>query len=108
MASFYDFSIRFWNCYYIVVFIVLHFTSNRIGGVMVLASSAIDCGIVGQNKDYKIGICYLSAKYPTLRTESKDWLAQNQNNVSEWIDMSTCRLLFQSASTIAIKLSLFF
>jgi hypothetical protein len=30
-----------------------------------------------------------------LRRKSKDWLAQNQNNVSEWSDMSTCRLLFQ-------------
>jgi hypothetical protein len=27
--------------------------------------------------------------------KSKDWLARNQNNVSEWSDMSTHRLLFQ-------------
>jgi hypothetical protein len=31
--------------------------------------------------------------------------ARNQNNVSEWSDMLTCRLLFQWASTIKIQLS---
>jgi hypothetical protein len=30
-----------------------------------------------------------------LRRKSKDWLAWNQNNVSEWSDMSTRGLLFQ-------------
>ena len=41
---------------------------NRIGGVMVsmLASSAVDRGFKhrsGQTKDYKISICYFSAKH---------------------------------------------
>ena len=36
--------------------------------------------------DYEIGI---SAKHPALRRKRKDWLARNQNNVSEWSDMST-------------------
>jgi len=27
--------------------------------------------------------------------KSKDWLTRNQNNVSEWSDMSTRGLLFQ-------------
>ena len=60
----------------------------RIGDVMVsvLTSSAVD---VGQTKDFKIGICCLSAKHTALRSKSKDWLARNQNNVSEWSDMST-------------------
>ena len=48
-----------------------------------------------QTKDYKIGICCFSAKHATLRRKSKDWLARNQNNVSEWSDMSTRGLLFQ-------------
>jgi hypothetical protein len=55
--------------------------------VSVLASSAVDRGIeplVGQTKDYKIGICCFSAKRAALRRKSKDWLARNQNNVSEW------------------------
>jgi hypothetical protein len=76
--------------------------------VSVLASSAVDCGLKpwsGQTKDYKIGICSFSAKHTTSRRKSKDWLAQNQNNVSEWSDMSTRGLLFQWASTIKIQLS---
>jgi hypothetical protein len=36
----------------------------------------------GQTIDYKIGICYFSAKHPALRRKSKYWLAWNQNNVS--------------------------
>jgi hypothetical protein len=58
----------------------------------------------GQTKDYKIGICCFSAKHATLRRKSKDWLARNQNNVSEWSDMSTGGLLFQWASTMKIQL----
>jgi hypothetical protein len=66
--------------------------------VSVLASSPVDCGFEpwsGRNKDYKIGICCFSSKQAALRSKSKDWLAQNQNNVSEWSDMSIRRLLFQ-------------
>jgi hypothetical protein len=66
--------------------------------VSVLASSAVDCGFEpwsGQTKDYKIGICYFSAKHAALRRKSKDWLAWNQNNVSEWSDMYTRELFFQ-------------
>ena len=69
-------------------------------GVMVnvLALSAVDRGFEprsGQTKGYRIGICYFSAKLAALRRKSKDWLARNQNNVSEWSDMSTRGLLFQ-------------
>ena len=66
--------------------------------VSVLASSAVDCGFEpwsGQTKDYIIGICYFSAKHAALRRKSKDWLAWNQNNVSEWSDMYTRELFFQ-------------
>ena len=73
---------------------------NRIGGVMVsvLASSAVDRGFEprsGQTKNYKIGICCFSAKHAALRRKSKDWLVRNQNNVSEWGDMSIRGVLFQ-------------
>ena len=72
---------------------------NHDGGVMVsvLASSAVDRGfesLLGQTKDYKIGISCFSAKHAALRRKSKDWLARNQNNVSEWGDVSTRELLF--------------
>ena len=78
---------------------------NRISGVMVsvLASSVVDHGFEprsGQTKDYKIGMCCFSAKYAALRSKSKDWLARNQDYVSEWGDM-----LFQFASIIEIQLS---
>ena len=62
--------------------------ANSIGGVMVivLAPSAVDRGFdprSGQVKDYTIGICYFSANHAVLKRKSKDWLARNQDNVSE-------------------------
>ena len=79
--------------------------TNRIGGVMVnvLASSVVDRGFEprsGQTKDYKIGMCCFSAKHAALSRESKDWLARYQNDVSEWSDMSTRRMLFQKSNPI--------
>jgi hypothetical protein len=64
--------------------------------VSVLASSAVDRGFEsrsGQAKDYKIRICCFSAKHAALRRKNKNWL--NQDNVSEWSDMSTCDWLNQ-------------
>ena len=48
-----------------------------------------------QTKHYKIGICCFSSKHASLNRKSKDWLARNQDNVSEWSDMSIGGLLFQ-------------
>jgi hypothetical protein len=45
--------------------------------VSVAASSAVDRGFEPQS------------------CKTKDWLVRNQNNVSEWSDMSTRGLLFQ-------------
>jgi hypothetical protein len=78
---------------------------NHIGGLMasVLTSSAVDHGIEprsGQTKEYKIGICCFSAKHIALRRKSKDLLARNQNNVSEWSDRSTRGLLFQRVDLV--------
>jgi hypothetical protein len=66
--------------------------------VSVLASSAVDRVFEprsGQTIDYKIGISCISATHVALRRKSKDWSARNQNNVSEWSDMSTRGQLFQ-------------
>jgi hypothetical protein len=66
--------------------------------VSVFASSAVDRGFEprsGQIKDYEIGICCFSAKHAVLKRKSHDWLDRNQDNVSEWSDMSTRGLLFQ-------------
>ena len=76
--------------------------------VSVVASSVVDRGLEprsGQTKDYKIDICCFSAKHAPLMRKSKDWLTRNQNNVSEWSDMSTRGLLFQWASILEIQLS---
>ena len=91
------------TCYLFFITISSYFTINvvnRIGDVMVsvLASSVVDPGFEprsGHTKDYKIGVCCFSAKHAALRRKSKDWSARNQNNVSEWRDMSTRELLFQ-------------
>jgi hypothetical protein len=65
--------------------------------VSVLTSSVVDRGFEarsGQPKDYHIGMCCLSAKHTALRRNSKDLFARNQNNVSEWSEMSTRGRLF--------------
>ena len=41
-----------------------------------------------KTNDYEISICCFSTKHAVLRRKSKDWLARNQDNVSEWGDMS--------------------
>ena len=73
--------------------------SNLRGSLIrsVLALSVVDRGFElrsGQTKDYEIGICCFSAKHAALWKKSKDWLIQNQDNVSEWGDMFICGLLF--------------
>ena len=91
------------------VFLITSSKFNRVGGVMVsvLASSAVDGGFElrsRQTEDDKIGICCFSDEHATLWRKSRDWLARNQNNVSERGDMSIRRLLFQWVSIIKIQL----
>jgi hypothetical protein len=71
------------------MFRLYHGENKGIGGVIisVLASSVVHRGF------YKICICCFSAKHAVLRSKSKEWLAWNQNNVSEWSDMFTRGLL---------------
>jgi len=72
---------------------------NHIGGEMVslLTSIAVDHGFELQSSQtiytyyyIKIGICCFSAMHTVLRCKSKDCLAQNHDNVSEWSSISTC------------------
>ena len=104
------FSKKEYGCkWYITNYQTLHLDTNR-GGEMssVLASSAVDRGFEprsAQTKDYTIGICCISAKHAALKSINKDWFARNQDNLSEWCDMSIRWLLFQWASTIKIQLS---
>jgi hypothetical protein len=68
--------------------------------------SCLEWGILsGQTKDYKISICCFPVKHTALRRKSKDWLARNRGNVSEYGDISIRRLLFQWTSTIKIQIS---
>ena len=53
----------------------------------VLTWSVVDRGFepwLGHTKDYKIGMCFFSAKHAALQRKRKDWLARNQDNVS-WV-----------------------
>ena len=66
--------------------------------ISVLVWSAVDIGFHVHVRSYqriKIDICCFSAKDATLRNKSRDWLVRNLDNVSEWSDMFTDRLLFQ-------------
>ena len=56
----------------------------------------------------KNDIYFFSAKHAALRRKSKDCLARNRDNVSEWGDMSIRELLFQWESTIKTQLSLLY
>ena len=64
---------------FLITWFYSQFFVNRIGGVMVsvLASRAVDHG------------------FKPRSGQTKDWLARNQDNVSEWDDMPIRRLLFQ-------------
>ena len=79
---------------------ILQIKFDRIGGVMVsvVTSSEVDRGLdpqSDQSTEYKIGVCVASPlKHAALMSKSKDWLARNQNIVSEWGDMSIHGLLF--------------
>ena len=48
----------------------------------------------GKPSDYVIGICWFSAKYAALKKKSKEWLARNQDNMSESGGMDIRGLLF--------------
>ena len=71
---------------------------NRLGARKQLVTITYVFEYIDRQTDRQIlivGICCFSAKHATLRSKSKDWLGQNQNNVSEWSDMSVRGLLFQ-------------
>ena len=75
--------------------------------VSVLASSVLDreFELSRVNPKTETDICCFSDLHAELRRKSKDWLAQNEDNVLEWIDMSVRSLLCQWDSTIEIQVS---
>ena len=62
--------------------------------VSVLASSAVDRGFEPRSVKPKTIKLVVVASHAALRRKRKDWLARNQNNVSEWGDVSIRGLLF--------------
>jgi len=48
-----------------------------------------------QIKGHAIGVCCYSTKHASLRSKSKELLAQNLDNLPEWRVMTTCGSLFQ-------------
>jgi hypothetical protein len=69
---------------------------NYIDSIMVsmLASTVVDGGSTSRIIP-KTSICCFYTKHTALRSKSTDWLSQNQDNVSEWSDVSIRGLLFQ-------------
>ena len=70
----------------------MSYLSNPIGGVMV---SVLASGAVYRWFEPKtIQLVFVASPISiALRRKSKDGLARNEDNVSEWGDMSTCGLL---------------
>ena len=75
-------------------------SSPEWGRSWVRAPSGVDRGFKprsGQTKVYAIGKIGIVASREgrNIRRKSKDWLARNQDNVSEWGDIYIRGLLFQ-------------
>ena len=49
-------------------------------------------------------MCCFSGKHVALKNKNNELLPRNQENVSEWSDMSSCGMLFQWTSNIKIQL----
>ena len=74
--------------------------------VSMLISCVVDHGFEpwsDQTKDFKFGMCSSPLSIQHLRRKSKNWFIRNHDNLSEWSDISICRMLFQWASTIKIQ-----
>ena len=70
---------------------------NHVCGVMVsvLATSAVNRVFEARSgQTIDIVICCYSTKHALLFSKNKHWLAQNQDYVTEWSDMSINGLLF--------------
>ena len=64
---------------------------------MVLLISTIDAFflMVFFSTEMSRNLVVCTAEHAALMRKSKYWFARNQNNLSEWSDMSICGLLFQ-------------
>jgi hypothetical protein len=61
-----------------------------------------------QTKDDKISICCFSAKHASKRRKSKDWLARNRVNMSEWSGKSNvCTVYIYYVLMVVFRSSIF-
>jgi hypothetical protein len=84
------------------------FCEDEVWVIHITAKTGLESWYYGHEwviQDYEIGIYYFSTRLAALRRKSKNWLALNHDNVSEWGDMTIRRLFLQWASTIKIHLS---
>jgi hypothetical protein len=56
-----------------------------------------------KSKDYVMCMRCFSSKHTSLRRKSRYWLDRNQVNVSDLVDLSIRRLVFNWASTTKIE-----
>jgi hypothetical protein len=69
--------------------------------VSMLASCEVDRRFKsqsGQTKDYRIGNYCFSTKHAVVRRKSKEWLARNQEIVSEWGELSIRGLVLDATT----------
>jgi hypothetical protein len=95
--------------WYIFTFFICSFTENSIGGVIISVLTVPRVWyIVGSSTDrvkpktMHFVICSFSAKHAASRRKSKDWLARNQDNVSELFDMSILDYRFSKLALILV------
>ena len=87
--------------------ISLGYLNQHFNGVIVTMLILIHSKVTpGQTKDYNIGICCFFANHASLRSNNKNWLVQNQNDVYEWSYMSICEQLFMCANIMKIHFSM--
>jgi hypothetical protein len=89
--------------YYFYI-VIKHVRYNNVNYFLI--SYSVECGRSWVRLvRIKPGICCFSDKHSQLRNKTKDWLARNQIDISEWSVMFSRGRLFQLASTVNIHLS---
>ena len=90
VVAYYSSCYEFKRCFLIInilpQILALLFTTNRSVGTHIYHIGGVTVNVLAS--------CCFSVKRSVLRRKSKDWLAQNQDNVSEWGYMCISGLLF--------------
>ena len=76
---------------------------NRLDGVIVKGMVRIVCGSTDRVEHNFIELVFAASPLNSSKENNKDRFAPSKDNVSEWSDMSTCRLSFHCTSTTKIQ-----